>query len=440
MLQFDFAGLMAQAVGDVDGLTQSDLDAIAKLTPTAHAKFEEWRSSKDAIFYDIVFDGAIASGIDDKAREISNRFKNIVVLGIGGSALGLRCMSQALLPPFWNLQNDSARGKKPKLFVCDNIDPEGFDGLLNLIELSDTCFIVISKSGKTTETAAQFFIVLSRLQKLIGESWRDHLIIITDPKSGELRPFAEKEKLATFPIHPKLGGRFSALSAVGLFPAACVGIDTSALLNGAKEMAKRCASSDLNNNPAYRIGAYHYWMDVKKRKPTSVMMPYSDALNLFSDWYAQLWAESLGKEGKGPTPIKALGATDQHSQVQLYMEGPKDKVFTFVGVDKFRVSENATRVDDPSSFFDYLKGHDLGSILHAEQRATAAALQNTGRPNLTITLPSIDAHHIGELFMCYEIATAFAGALYKINPFDQPGVELGKKLTREFLLKQSLKS
>nr|HPQ81811.1 glucose-6-phosphate isomerase [bacterium] len=176
-------------------------------------------------------------------------------------------------------------------------------------------------------------------------------------------------------------------------------------------------------------------LDTKKGKPISVMFPYSDSLTLFSDWYAQLWAESLGKGGKGQTPVKALGATDQHSQVQLYMEGPADKVLTFIGVDEFRIPSSETRIEEVTESFGYLKGHDLGSIIRAEQMATAQALAKAGRPNLTVSLPRVDAHHMGELFMAYEIATALAGALYDINPFDQPGVELGKVLTREMLTK-----
>ena len=177
-------------------------------------------------------------------------------------------------------------------------------------------------------------------------------------------------------------------------------------------------------------------MDVRKQKPISVMMSYADALSLAADWYAQLWAESLGKEGKGQTPIKAVGSTDQHSQVQLYMEGPRNKVVTFLRAEAFRVEDAATRVQDAEGNLAYLNGHDLGEILRAEQRATAQALASAGRPSLTVSFPSIDAAHLGEFFMLYEIATAFAGALYGINPFDQPGVELGKKLTREILMKR----
>lgn len=426
---------MEEAVGPA-GLSDKDLSEICSLLPAAHDRFDSWRESRDAVFYDIVFDNSLTRGIEEKAAEISERFDDLVVLGIGGSALGLRCAAQALLPPFWNLKGKGERGGRPRLFVCDNIDPETFSGIIDHLDLERTCFTVISKSGKTTETAAQLFVALARLKEALGEAWRDHLVVVTDPASGELRPMVEKEGIASFPLEPKLGGRFSFLSPVGLFPAACVGIDIAGLIAGAQAMAKRCREPELDKNPAYAVGAYHHLLDARKGKPISVMFPYADSLTLFSDWYAQLWAESLGKKGKGQTPVKALGATDQHSQVQLYMEGPADKVFTFVGVDSFRVPQKATLIENASGSFGYLNGHDMGSIIHAEQKATAAALAKAGRPSLTVTLPTVDARHIGELYMAYEIATAFAGALYGINPFDQPGVELGKVLTREMLSKR----
>ncbi len=433
MLHIDSRNLMAAAVGERDGIDPAAMEAIAKATPAAHQRFQEWRASQDAIFFDIVDAPDLLSGIPEAAGRVASRFENLVVLGIGGSALGLRCAAQALLPPFWNLKGREARKGRPRLFVCDNLDPETFAGLLSTIDIGKSCFTVISKSGTTTETATQFLVVLERLKKAVGERWREHVAIITDPERGELRPMVAAENLLSFPIPPKLGGRFSVLSAVGLFPAACVGMDVEAMVAGGRAMAKRCSQVPLSENPAYLLGGTHHWFEGRLGKPISVMIPYADALMLASDWYAQLWAESLGKAGRGQTPVKALGATDQHSQVQLYMEGPKDKVFTFLGVGQFREEASATRVTGASGTFAYLNGKDMGQILRAEQEATTAALAKCHRPSVTITFPTVDAHHLGEFFMLYEIATAFAGALSGINPFDQPGVELGKKLTRELL-------
>jgi glucose-6-phosphate isomerase len=435
MLRVDFTNIMSSSVSDQHGIAEADAADLASKTTKAHAVFSRWRESKDAIFFDMVSDSQIAAGIMEEAHRTSEDFENVVVLGIGGSALGLRCAAQALLLPFWNLRDDKARSHRPRLFVMDNIDPDSFSALLAELDIKRTRFVVISKSGKTTETAAQFFIVLEKLRKAVGGSWQKNMAIITDPKDGDLRPFANKEGVVSFPIHPKLGGRYSVLSAVGLFPAACVGIDIGGLLSGAKAMAKRCGEPDMERNIAYRIGGYHHHLERTKGKSISVMMPYSDGLSVASEWYAQLWAESLGKGGLGQTPVKALGTTDQHSQVQLYMDGPNDKVFTFLRVESFRSGARDTTVGSPSDHFGYLKGKGLGEILNAEQEATAGALAQAKRPNITVSFPTLDAHHLGEFFMLYEISTAFAGALYGINPFDQPGVELGKKLTREILSK-----
>ncbi len=433
MLSINLKNLFSEQVND-HGITTAEQHDIQKQVPQAHNTFQKWRQTKDALFYDVINDPAIIDGIPDAASAVAKNFKNIVILGIGGSSLGLRCTAQALLTPFWNLQPPQQRNNKPRLFVCDNIDPDTFSNLLSLLDPSQTCFTVISKSGKTTETAAQFFIVLEHLKQTLGNDWKKHLVFITDPQNGELRPFATEHNITTFSIPPKLGGRFSILSPVGLFPAACLGIDISAMISGAKQMADRCAHADLENNPGYAIGAYHHHFDTIKKKNISVMMPYCDALMLASDWYVQLWAESLGKNGKGQTPVKALGATDQHSQVQLYMEGPNDKVFTFLSVDEFNASPSTTCVTTDNANFSYIQNTSLGTILQAEQKATCNALTKESRPNLTVSFPKVDATHLGEFFMLYEIATAFAGALYNFDPFTQPGVELGKKLTKEILL------
>jgi len=437
MLKLDFDNLMSDAVGTSDGLTGSDISALAESTKMAHRRFGEWRHSQDAIFFDIVSDRSLTEGIAEKAEDVAANFDNLVVLGIGGSALGLRCAAQALLPPFWNLRSKQERRGRPRLFVCDNIDPESFAGLMGMLDISRTCFTVISKSGGTTETASQFLIAKSHLEEALGDGWRKNVVAVTDPEKGILRQIVNDEGLASFPVPSMLGGRFSVLCAVGLFPAACVGIDIEGLVGGARSMAERCQADTLDENPAYKTGGFHYWFDAKKGKNMSVMIPYSDALSLASDWYAQLWAESLGKNGGGSTPVKALGATDQHSQVQLYMEGPKDKVFTFVGVERFRVDEKTTRISRPYDAYEYLDGKDMGTILKAEELATSRALASEGRPNMTVTMPEVDAEHLGEFFMLYETATAFAGALYGINPFNQPGVELGKRLTKEILGKDS---
>jgi glucose-6-phosphate isomerase len=296
---------------------------------------------------------------------------------------------------------------------------------------------VISKSGGTAETMAQYLVVRAWLEDALGAAAYRHLVFTTDPTRGALRELARRESIATLAVPPDVGGRFSVLSPVGLLPAALVGIDIEALLEGARQAIERAESSDLLQNPAALYAGLHWVADRELRAPINVLMPYSDRLREFGEWYRQLWAESLGKrvdrQGNtvhaGPTPVVAIGATDQHSQVQLFMEGPFDKVITFVVVEKLEeevpIPERAELPPDLA----YLPGHSLAELLYAEYQATATALARSGRMNCTLRFPDLSARTLGEAIMFYQLATGFAGVWYGIDPFDQPGVELGKRLT-----------
>ncbi len=416
--KIDVTGALEAAIGSEHGITQAEL-------ANASAKLKGLKI--DYAWMKLADDKKLIADCLEEAARVRKQFKNLVVLGIGGSALGVRCLHQALVPPY-------AKDTGLNLYVCDNIDPDHFGALVRSLDWKETFVNVISKSGKTTETAAQLYIVREAMIKALGATkWKEHVIVTTDPVAGPMRALVKEENLKSFAVPPAVGGRFSVLSSVGLLPAACMGIDIKELLDGAHSVASACKENDLEKNPALKNGAIHYIMDAVKHKPISVLMPYSDSLALFSDWYAQLWAESLGKSGIGPTPVKALGVTDQHSQMQLYMEGPGDKIITIVGTEKFK-----TKLPIPENVgkdFDYICGKDLGDVLHAEQKATVGALREAKRPVVQVTLPEISAFTLGELIMFYQIQTAVTGHLYGIDPFNQPGVELGKKLTREILSK-----
>jgi glucose-6-phosphate isomerase len=317
------------------------------------------------------------------------------------------------------------------------VDPATIGPFLDRLDLGRTLFNVVSKSGGTAETMSQYLIVRQRLMDKLGDGYRRHLLFTTDPEKGVLRQLAKQEDIASLPIPPSVGGRFSVLSAVGLLPAALVGIDVRELLAGAREMAERCDTDDLRSNPAGLFAALQYLADTEADAPIQVMMPYSDRLRDVADWFRQLWAESLGKQSTrageevfaGPTPVKSLGATDQHSQVQLYIEGPFDKTITFLAE-----AESEIDVEIPSAYpelgeLGYLGGHTLGELLRTEMLATEAALARRGRMNMMIELPRVDARSLGGLFMLFQIATVYAGHLYGVDPLDQPGVELGKQLT-----------
>ncbi|MFH1652792.1 MAG: glucose-6-phosphate isomerase [Pseudomonadota bacterium] len=425
MLKIDFSNCYDDKIGE-EGISKEDVNAISSGLKDTISQLSKWRESQDAIFFDYPATPGLCEPFKQASRDYFSKYENLVVLGIGGSALGLSFLAGALLPPFYNQFS-----KGMKLFVCDNVDPDSFSKLMNSINLKKTLFNVISKSGGTVETASQFFLIAERLKAVMGEDWRKNLILTTDPERGLLRAYAYKYGIRAFDIPSKLGGRFSVLSAVGLLPAAIMGINVEGLIRGALTAREYCELASLDENPALHLAAISYLMDVKRKKNISIMLPYADSLKLFADWYAQLWGESLGKEGKGTTPMKALGATDQHSQLQLYMEGPNDKLITFITAEKFR--EKTDKIIPLMEGFDYLVGKDLGDLINAEALATSGALTQAKRPNITIKLPSLSSQSIGELIFLYETVTALTGALYQINPFDQPGVEIGKKLTKEIL-------
>jgi glucose-6-phosphate isomerase len=293
---------------------------------------------------------------------------------------------------------------------------------------------VISKSGATAETSAQFLWLRAWLFKSLGPKWKNNLVITTDPEDGILRQIVREEGLLSLEVPSGVGGRFSVLTPVGLFPLAMTGVDVRGLLAGAAAMRKLTLEENPWRNPA-RLYALTQYLLYQKGCRISVMMPYSDSLYLLADWFRQLWAESLGKRlnsrnevvETGPTPVKALGATDQHSQIQLYAEGPRDKAVTFVRVEKFRSALAIPKGYPKIKDLAYLSGHDFGDLLNAEQRATAMALAKNGRPNCSFILPRIDPQIIGQMIFLLETATAYAGGLFGVNPMDQPGVEEGKR-------------
>ncbi|HEX6694198.1 MAG TPA: glucose-6-phosphate isomerase [Longimicrobiales bacterium] len=433
----DYNNMLAERIGE-HGISSASIDTAATRFSAVHADTQQRRDSGELGFLQLPYEHDVVEQIRSFADGVGQAFDTVVVLGIGGSALGMSALLQALRPPRWNELDDEAREYFPKLYVLDNVDPVTVGALLDRLDLRRTLFNVISKSGATAETMAQYLVVRDRLQRELDEEGvRGHLIFTTDPEKGVLRRIAAAEQISTLPVPPAVGGRFSVLSAVGLLPAALVGIDVAALLAGAADMIERCGTSDLRANPAALFAVLQYLAQTEKGAPMHVMMPYSDQLAGLSDWYCQLWAESLGKRKdragrdvfRGPTPVSALGATDQHSQVQLYMEGPFDKTITFLAVKQLDSDVAVPRLHEDIEDIAYLGGATLGSLLTAELHATAAALSRNGRMNMRIEVPRVDAHAIGQLLMMLQIATVYAGGFYDVNPLDQPGVELGKQLT-----------
>ena len=374
--------------------------------------------------------------INEFAAKVKGKFENVLVLGIGGSSLGGIAVTEALLKPYWNLLSPEQREDFPRVFFLDNIDPDQIQGLLNFLDLKKTLVNVITKSGSTAETMSAFMIVKNLMEAELGEAYVDNIVATTDKETGILRQLATQEEFKTFVVPDDVGGRFSIFSAVGLLPFALVGIDVAEMLRGVRDMDQQLQNTNIFENIAAQNALIHYLMDTQKNKRISVMMPYSSRLRFVSDWYVQLWAESLGKEkdndgnivNVGPTPIKALGATDQHSQIQLYNEGPNDKVISFIRVGKFDTELVIPRTFEYTGI-GYLCDRTVNDLINAEADSTKVALTDYKRPNVTITIPKVNEYHLGQLLYMLEVQTAIAGGLYNIDAFNQPGVEQAKNYT-----------
>ena len=435
-ISFDYTAMFENVVGRGNGLSNAMIDDLREKFRATHTDLKERHSKGDLPFFDLPFRNESISHIESFVRSKGSRFRNFVQLGIGGSALGPIALFSSLKHPQHNLLPVEKRGGC-RFFCPDNVDPDLVGAVLDVAKPEETLFHVVSKSGGTAETISQFLIILDLLKNQIGDNWRDHLVISTDPTKGSLREFCNDENIASFPIDPGVGGRFSILTSVGLLPAAMVGIDIRELCLGAGKLKDACFIDTFEENPAAMFAALLYLSQTRLSRPIQVVFAYSNRLYPLGDWFRQLWAESLGKRYSlsgeeiftGPTPVKAIGATDQHSQVQLYVEGPADKVFIFLGTSSFERSIRIPAVEMGNNPPDYLYGVDLATLLNAERRATTYALSKAGRPNLTLELNGVNPQNVGGLMYLLETATLYAGGFYNVNPLDQPGVEAGKVAT-----------
>jgi glucose-6-phosphate isomerase len=438
MLTYDDGYMFRDQLDQVHGLDPKLRPALAARFADVMAEVARRIAQGDYEFLKLGEQAALVARLDAWKATLRGRFDHLIVLGIGGSALGAKALLNALKPTAWNELSAAERGGVPTLTVLENVDPVTISSTLARFDPRRTLVNVISKSGGTAETLAQYLIVRKWLEDAVGaDQARAQLVITTDPEKGALRAIARDESITAFDVPPAVGGRYSVLTAVGLVPAAVLDIDVAQLLAGAKSAADAAANPDFAANAAARWSAWQWQAQLSRAANVHVVMPYSDRLKELSEWYRQLWAESLGKrldrEGqeafRGPTPVGAVGATDQHSQVQLFIEGPFDKTITFI-----RVADTLDLLPIPGRpgmgpEMSYLAGKTIGALLDAELKATREALRSRGRMTGTIEIDTVDARHLGELMMFFQAATGFAGVWYDVNPFDQPGVELGKVLT-----------
>lgn len=443
----DFGNMMAGRIGPVGtgpgGIRPGRLEGdLAARFREARRVVEARRGAGELGFLELPHDRGLAADTLEVAGALRGRFDDVVVVGIGGSALGAVALRDALLGPWWNALDGEARGGAPRLHVLDNPDPDSAAALLDRLDPARTVFNVVSKSGSTAETAALFLVVLERLEEALGaERAGERLVVTTDARRGPLREVVAERGLRSLAVPEAVGGRFSVLSPVGTFPAALCGVGIEAVLGGAAAMAERCAAPRLAVNPAGVLATLLHAADTEMGAGIQVFMPYADRLRGLAYWVQQLWAESLGKAVRtdglpaetGPTPLPAFGAADQHSVLQLLMEGPRDKVVAFIGRGRPERDLEIPRAFAGKPAFSYLGGHTLHGLLDRERRATAEALRRAGRMNMTITGDRIDARTMGAFFMLFQCAVVYAGALYAVNPLDQPGVEAAKSLARGLL-------
>jgi len=397
------------------GVTQDGLERLDERVATAHERIERGRRNNEPGYAALNLPETVdTTTIHDAVASFEDPTA-ILIVGIGGSALGAATLVDAL-------GDDTA----PSVYVLDNVDPASVSRILESIPLSETVLNVVSRSGTTAETLSNFLVVREAMTKA-GVDWTDRTIVTTGT-DGNLRQLAKSESLPVLSVPEEVPGRFSVLSTVGLVVAALKGIQINELITGAADAAAELSGS-LFETPAYAYGATTYALATRGAR-TNVMMPYADNLETFAEWFAQLWAESLGKDNRGQTPIRALGATDQHSQLQLYRAGPHNKVITLMR------PRNRPSCTIPSTDLDglsYLGGSDLGSLLDAEFEATEASLVDADIPTIRVEINAIDAQSLGALLYEFEAACICYGELASVPTFTQPAVEWGKRAARGLL-------
>ncbi|MCZ6863904.1 MAG: glucose-6-phosphate isomerase [Alphaproteobacteria bacterium] len=360
-------------------------------------------------------------------------FEDILILATGGSSLGGQAICALA---------DSAGS--PRLHFLDNIDPEHFDAVIGRLDFQRTGVLVISKSGGTPETLVQFLAVLPRLIDVSADDrLGSQVLAITGPGDTPLRRLALRYGCKVHDHDPDLGGRFAALSLVGLLPALIAGLDARALRAGASDVLDSALATDDPSLVPPAVGAtLNVCLARERQVSQTVLLPYSDRLKPFALWFRQLWAESLGKDGQGTTPLPAVGAVDQHSQLQLWLDGPSDKLFTLILADRKGQGAAlspalAPDLMDGDGALSWLAGRSMGDLMEAEQRATAETLAKAGRPVRILGIGRLDEKALGALMMHYMLETVIAGHLFGVDPFGQPAVEEGKILARRYLSEMS---
>lgn len=435
-LTLDFTNCLAESIGATHGLTAPEVDTLVAKFPKHHENIEELRATGESSFFDLPYqDLAELKGVLKKHQ---GQWDDLVVVATGGSALAPHSLLKALGHQQFNLLEKKARRNAPRVHFADNADPHKLTELIEPLDLKKTLVYVISRSGGTVETLVIFLWLAELLKKKSGKgALSAQVVIATDRDKSPLAEIAKQEKIDLLHVPHNLSGRFGVLGNCGLLVAGLCGFNITALLAGAGDMDKRCRHGDALNNPAYMHSLVHYLLTRKRRKTMHATYAFSSRLYAVAEWYGHLCAVSLGKmlnrKGKavhvGPSPVGGVGTFDQHGQMQLFAEGPFDKVLTFM-----TAKDHGAKVSAPAAYpklegVGYLANADCGMLMAAGHTAAEQAITASGRPNLTLMLDTIDEASIGGLYFLLQLSTTMSAELYGIDPFDQPGVEHNKQAT-----------
>ncbi len=421
MLHLDIQATLAKAITPSMGIPDQELTAL-RTSMKRHA--EDWlkeRTKGQHAWSMDPYNKQMIEHVKEAAMRIkAERIRTVVWIGIGGSGLGPKVIQEIFETP------DTV-----ELLVIDTIDPSVLKTYMDLIDWKSAFVIVASKSGDTLEPMSVFFLCFEKLKESRKEKATERVLALTDPKNGTLRTFCLDQGIPMLPIPSAVGGRFCIFTSVGLLPLAILGGDVSSFVRGAKEMDTLCQHPLLDENPAALLASVQFLLDTKRGYPVRVIMPYSQRLASIARWNQQLIAESLGKkETSNPIPLSAIGTQDQHSLLQQWMAGPRKQWHLFITeTEKPRlfVPENL-----PKEWHE-IAGKTFGQLLDACYEGTSRALTSAKRPHATIALGRLDEFHLGQLFFLFLAEVVFLGKLYRIDPYGQPAVEIGKQITREIL-------
>lgn len=437
LLSYDLSNVQVEACGRAIGGTQHDFGTFVPRMQDGIAWLQDQCGHDDGFFLDLPLQSI------EKERQLAERireqFDTLVIIGIGGSSLGTRAIYNALINPYtYTPRNNPQSRQGMRLHFIENVDPVEIADLLQILDLKRTAFNVVTKSGTTIETISGLLIIRDRLIRELGqEGYRQRVVCTTDRGANPLRHLANEEGLQILDIPPAVGGRYSALSSVGTFPLLCAGMDVQALLDGAKQARNNVLNASLENNLAGLFASIQTFF-IESGPADVVFMSYVPQLADLGEWFVQLWAESLGKrkpngDAVGPTPIPAIGARDQHSLLQLMMDGPPIRNVVFLEDTLLPRDLVVPEVPDALKSLEHLGNRPIAETLYAERKGVEAALREAQRPSSAFFIHGIREETIGALMLILEAATAITGMFLGVDPFNQPGVELGKRYAHGIL-------